>query len=177
MLNLKWLKRAPMNTDDPVSSFALDDLALLMETYRWAEWAQPMVRQSSAASEADFATLVHALSQIIKSIKDPHRRIGRTVRAEVMDVLRREGMEQYGFDPLSMAQTLRKIAKRAVWVAPVDAPPAKAAQDAEGQTQREMDALRQQIETLQEVIDYLSQTPVVSDKQALAVRPEEDVIV
>jgi len=158
-------KREKNHDDQPTTAFSLDEVALLQEVERWADTAHPLVRQSSAALDADFGTLLHGVRQVLKAMKDPEHKIGQTTRSEVMDVLRRESMDQHGFDPMAMCQTLRKLMQRAIVMLGPDQRARHHAGFGDAQSQ-ERDAmlqtiaeLRAQNATLEEVIDHLSHAP------------------
>lgn len=162
MFGFRKSHAAPEDRGDATpSAFVLDERALIDEVMHWADLAQPIVSRSGAAAEADFTVLKHALHQIVRAVRDPDRRIGRTMRADVMEVLRKEAMEQHGFDPLAIAQALRKIASRAAWSTVT---PREDAQVATGASHAaEVDRLRKKVLALQEMVDHLSVRPGVED--------------
>ena len=104
---------APRAAASATSMLSLDDVALLREIEQWAEAMRPAVAASSGVIEADFAVLLHGLSRIIQARQDPDARIGQSTRFEVMDVLRRESMDDRGLDALSVCAALRHLAQRA----------------------------------------------------------------
>lgn len=146
-------------TSQPISQFSLNEVDLLAEVEAWAEMTRPLVLASSSAAEADYGVLLHGIGQILKSLRDPDRKIGQSVRSEVMDVLRQEGLDTHGFDPMSMIQCLRKLMQRAMVQNPGQRINATQDHDASADLRRQIAVLQAQNATLQEVIDHLSHAP------------------
>lgn len=147
---------------------SLDDVALLREIEQWAEAMRPDVAASSGVIEADFSVLLHGLGRIIQARQDPDAKIGQHTRFEVMDVLRRESMDDRGLDALSVCAALRHLAQRAritsVAAARQSSISNVGASSAAWSVERDVllakiEAMARHNQSLQDMVDHLAKAP------------------
>jgi hypothetical protein len=164
-------KAAPVDEEPRPTGFSVDEGALLDEFIEWGQAVCPLLQSADAE---DFDTLLRGVTQIRRALRDPEHSVRPAVRVEVMEVLRREGLDQHGFDALRMIAAMRQILRRAVIartpvvspvVSPVTAasqdgmaPATSASEDAQriAQLERQINEMQQHNAALQEIIDHLS---------------------
>lgn len=154
---IKFFKKTRPQDEEPsrVTFFAVDEKELLLEFWQWTSAFISLLPKEKATTTWDLQTLQKGLQHVIKAVENPNYKIKQNVRAEVMDVLRREHLDQHGLDLLHILRAIRQIALRDA----VSANPKtfSAAQDDSCEALRaQLRALQEQNDLLNEVIDKLS---------------------
>lgn len=150
-------KREPQSREEPQTAlFAVDDRELLLEFEQWAAAIIPLLPKEKAAITTDLQTLERGLRHIIKAMHDPDHKIKQDLRADVMDVLRREQLDQHGLDLLHILRAMRHIILRSAVAAPTQSRSFSVQDDACEELRAQLRTLQEQNDLLNEVIDKLS---------------------
>jgi len=111
-------------------------------------WVDGAMRLSDGQTHADLHTLHEAILRVALRMKTPDRPFPPTLRFEAMDVLRRQGEDEFGLDPVALCRAARML---------VIAAPTGARQVENKAVVDRMAALRQENQTLQSANSALSQ--------------------
>lgn len=90
--------------------FAPSEIDLINEIALWIDGA---VKASGGQTQADLRTLHEALTRVSVCMRAPDRSFPSTLRVDAMDVLRRQGEDQSGLDPIAVCRAARMLAQAA----------------------------------------------------------------